>query len=209
MTDHTSEGSVSLCLYNVSHLALSYCIYVQVLSPPLNIAYSQAIIIHLTVSALWTLFHDPFFNILDAFLVNKSPLHLFFCLKTLHPSPPFLLLPLYTFISFPQLPSLLPFVRPTFLLSSLYLVLSPFLPSFPPSLCPDSVYNMPLFSSAFLPLPSFSSCFCSLANFSPSRQTPYPLSPHTLKAWPWNLWTEGPFMVMGRGLETGASQAER
>lgn len=124
MTDHTSEGIVSLCLYSVSHLALSYCIYVLVLSPPLNIAYSHAIIIHLTVSALWTLFHAPFLNILDAFLVNNSPLHLFFCLNSLSIQPllspaPSLYFYLLSSISFPSSFRLShPFCFPLFILFS-------------------------------------------------------------------------------------------
>ena len=130
---------------------LSYCIYVHVLSPPLNIAYSRAIITHLTVTLLWTLIHT-FIH----FSANYCPIHLISFLTTLHQSIHTSILPLLSlllqfYLPSSMFPSLLPFLHPTLYLPSPYLVLSPF----PPSLCPGTVYNLPLFFSSFLPLPSF------------------------------------------------------
>lgn len=147
---------------------------------------------------------EPFFTLCTLFLVFNSLIPLIYLIyPPIHP-PPSLLLPFYTFISFPSV-SLPPSFRLSRPFSPLSLSCSPAVSSLLPStlvlfiICHSSSplsYHSPLFHPA-------------LAQFSPSRQTPYPLSPHMLKAWPWDLCTEGPCMVMGKALKTGASQAER
>lgn len=138
-----------------SCLALSYCIHALAPSPPLNIAYSRAIIIPYSISS-----PSHFFNISNSSnIFSLNP----FIHPSIHPSSPFSpAASPHFYLPSSMFPSPFPFVRPTLFLPSLYLVLWPFPPSFPPSLLPGTVYNLPLFFSSFLPLPSFSSCSLTL-----------------------------------------------
>ena len=131
--------------------ALSHCIYELVQSPPLNIAYSQAIIIHLTVRSVSSLsLFTPSVRLFSC-STPFSQINLFSFLQPPRTPPP-LLLPLSTFISFPL----------RFLLhsipSSQPLSCSPAV-SLPPtflSLRPGTVYNFAFPLLLLFPTPPFS-----------------------------------------------------
>lgn len=136
----TNERSASSCLDGVGHLALSYCIYVHILSPSLSVALSSAIII----PTLWAFLCAS----AGAFCpIFQSTIHLFVWFPLLATC----LSPFLTVSFSPSFICLQPF-------SSLSLTISFSHHFLPLSLRPSTLVLFIIFSP-FLPLPSPS---CSL-----------------------------------------------